>query len=290
MRILLTGAAGQLGQALAPALAALGAVNALDRSRLDLADADALRRTVRATAPDLIVNAAAWTAVDKAETAPEAARRVNARAPGIMAEEAARRGALFVHYSTDYVFDGAADRPYDEEDPTAPLNVYGASKLEGERAVMAAGGRSLIFRTSWVWAPWGMNFYRTILRLAGERRELTVVDDQIGAPTFAPAIADGTVAVVRRIVAEGEGAPAPWGIYHMTCAGQTSWAGFAAAIVEHASLPCRIVPIPTSAYPTPARRPLRSLLANEKLAARFGVALPFWRTPLDTLPLDSGGG
>jgi len=243
-------------------------VIATDRATLDLADPDAIRRAVREAKPGVIVNAAAYTAVDKAESEPGLALRINGEAPGILAAEAARAGALLVHYSTDYVFDGAKDAPYVEDDPTGPVNAYGRSKLEGERAILASGCRHLVLRTSWVYAPRGRNFMLTILRAAREQPELRVVDDQVGAPTSAQAIAGATQALI---------AADAGGLYHLSAAGRTSWHGFATAIVQGAGLATPVLPIPTAQYPTPARRPRNSLLDNARLQEDFGIALPGWR-------------
>ncbi|GGH03557.1 dTDP-4-dehydrorhamnose reductase [Silvibacterium dinghuense] len=280
-RILILGANGQLGQMLQRVFAGDGVVEALGRDRCDLADLDQVRNAVASFAPQLILNAAAYTAVDKAESEPELAARINAEAPGVLAEEAKKRGALLVHYSTDYVFDGSKRGPWVEDDPTSPLNVYGATKLEGERNILSAGGRALIFRTSWVVSAEGKNFLRTMLKLGAERDELRIVNDQYGAPTSTRAIAQGTKAVLASAGVEGAGEDTEGGVYHMTCAGETSWSGFAQAIFAAAG-PSReqgwatVTGIPGSEYPTPARRPANSVLSNEKLAARFGVSLPAW--------------
>lgn len=291
--ILLLGNTGQVGSELVRALAPLGAVQALDRAALDLADPDAIRQAVRDSDPSLIVNAAAYTAVDQAESEPELAMAVNGIAPGILAEEAAGRGIALVHYSTDYVFDGAADRPYREDDPTGPINAYGRTKLAGEQAVRAGGAAHLILRSSWIYAKTGRNFLTTMQRLAAERDELTVVDDQLGNPTWARAIADATALVLRRLGQPGDaGAMAErGGLYHLAAGGQTSWAGFAAAIIEHgharalAGRPApkakRVKPIPTTDYPTPAARPAYSVLDCGKLRAQFGIGLLDWHTALE---------
>ena len=270
MKILLTGASGQVGAELARTLAPLGELIAVDRARMDLANRDAVAATVRAVRPDLIVNPAAYTAVDAAESDVATATAVNAIAPGILAEEAKRSGAALVHFSTDYVFDGEKPGPYVETDAPHPINVYGRTKLAGEKAIAAAGGRHLVFRTSWVYAARGRNFLTTIQRLARERPELRVVDDQRGAPTSARAIADG----VAQVLAKKD-----WqvGLYHLSCAGETSWYGFAKAIVGDT----RLVPITSADYPTPARRPKNSVLSNEKLEATFGVRLPDWQSALE---------
>ena len=272
MRILLTGRNGQVGWELERSLGPLGELIATDRAVLDLADPESIRRAVREARPEVIVNAAAYTAVDRAESQPEAAMRINGAAPGVLAAEARRLGALLVHYSTDYVFDGAKQAPYREEDRPNPLNVYGKSKLEGEQAVAAGGCRHLILRTSWVYSARGNNFLRTILRRAREQPELRVVNDQIGAPTSAAAIARATAAVLGHDQREG--------IFNMSASGKTSWHGFAEAIVARAGLATHIVGIRTEDYPTAARRPRNSLLDNAKLNAVFGITLDDWRPPL----------
>lgn len=286
MRILLTGRSGQVGWELERALAPLGELIALDRAQLDLSDADAIRNVMREVAPAVIVNAAAYTAVDRAESEPALASAVNARAPGVLAEEARRCGALLVHYSTDYVFDGEKKAPYVEEDPAHPLNVYGRTKLEGERAIEGSGCRYLILRTSWVYASRGQNFLRTVLRLARERSELRMVDDQIGAPTSAPAIARATAEMLRRAGHEG--------LFHMSASGEVSWHGFAEAIVAHEHLPVRVVGISSQDYPTAARRPRNSRLNNSKLRSSYGLALASWQDQLSEvaaqLPHSAGTG
>ncbi len=273
---LVTGANGQLGFELARLLPPLGDVVAADRSRLDLADADAVVAAVRGSKPDVIVNAGAYTAVDLAEKEPERAAAVNARAPGILAEEAKRIGAVLIHYSTDYVFDGARTSPYPESAPTAPLNVYGATKLDGERAIGAVGGAALVFRTSWVYGLRGKNFLLTIRRLAAERDELRIVADQIGVPNWCRTLAEATV----RIAGAG---PAPLadraGLYHLSATGAASWHDFARAIVGDVVTP-RIVPIATAEYPLPARRPAYGVLDTARFESTFGFALPDWRDVL----------
>ena len=280
MRILLTGKNGQVGWELQRALAPLGEVIAPDRRALDLASGDSISTAVRAVSPDVIVNAAAYTAVDRAESEPDLAMRVNGAAPAILAEEARRLGALMVHYSTDYVFDGTKQGAYVEDDAPAPLNQYGRSKLAGEQAVRTTAGAYCIFRTSWVYAARGHNFLNTILRLARERAELRIVDDQIGAPTWARSIADMTAAALSGPARERSG------LYHLTASGSVSWHGFARAILEGArsrfpdvSMP-RLVPIPSSEYPLPAHRPLNSRLDNARLHAAFGLAPCRWEVML----------
>lgn len=287
MRILLTGKSGQLGWELERALSPLGELVALDRSGLDLADPERIRSALRELQPGLIVNAAAYTAVDRAETEPEAAFAINERAPGILAEEARRLGALLIHYSTDYVFDGTKTGPYSEEDTPGPLNVYGASKLEGERAIAASGARHWIFRTNWVYAPRGKNFFLTVLRLAREGMPLRVVADQFGAPTSAAmlaratALALSTQAQARSTRAQARSNPAPpSGLYHMSAAGRTSWHGFACAILREFGLADPVTAIAAAEYPTPAKRPANSLLDTGRLAASFGIRMPGWEAGL----------
>ncbi|MCS6786362.1 MAG: dTDP-4-dehydrorhamnose reductase [Thiobacillaceae bacterium] len=280
--ILLTGVTGQVGWELWRALSPLGRVVALDNNALDLTDADAIRRAVSQHKPSLIVNPAAYTAVDRAEQERETAYAVNATAPAVLAEQAKGCGAILVHYSTDYVFDGAKPEPYVEEDTPNPLNAYGASKLAGEEAIRASGVRHLILRTSWVYGTRGHNFLLTMQRLMREREELRIVDDQVGAPTWSRLIAEATALILAQCLSPARGAdrPEPWGTYHLTCSGATSWFGFAQAIAELGGHPTRLVPIPSSEYPTPARRPANSRLNNGKLARVFGLRLPDWREAL----------
>lgn len=302
-KILLTGSRGQVGWELARSLSTLGEVVALDSDRLDLTDAAAIRRVVGEIKPRIIVNPAAHTAVDKAESEPELARAINATAPGILAEEAEKLGALLVHYSTDYVFDGSGDAARSEDAATGPLNVYGATKLAGEQAIQAACQRHLIFRTSWVYGMRGANFLLTMRRLMRERPELKIVADQVGAPTWCRSLADASAQILAQVASSGRGAdktqhqfsarrirkaaeppttPLPWGVYHMTNGGETSWYGFAQAILDldAPESETRLLPIPSSDYPTPARRPLNSRLNNDKLERVFGVRLPDWREAL----------
>ena len=283
MRVLLIGRSGQVGWELQRALASLGGLVALDRAGMDLADPDSIHRAIADARPEVIVNAAAYTAVDKAESEPDLAMRINGVAPGIIAEEAARIGALLVHYSTDYVFNGAKDAPYREDDPPAPLNVYGRTKLAGEEAVRAAGGPHLIFRTSWVYSSRGSNFLPTMLRLARERSELRIVSDQVGAPTWARGIAELTA----RALGAGPGlARERSGVYHLTAGGTVSWFGFAQAIFEQASARSAefkapaVIPIRSSQFPTPARRPANSRLDTARLTAAFGLTPPSWQQML----------
>ena len=299
-RILLTGKNGQIGSDFCRLLPVLG-IFAFDRSRLDLADLRAVRRTVQEVRPDLIVNTAAYNAVDRAESESSAAHAVNADAPAVLAEECRKLGAAIVHYSTDYVFDGAKRTPYLETDAPAPAGVYGKSKLAGELAIRASGVPHLIFRTAWVYAPQGRNFLLTVLRLATERHELRVVNDQIGAPTWSREVADATIRILHPFAAERFRSAAFAGVsgtYHMTAAGEASWYQFAAAILEETSshrpappwlvaaaggqpiVASRVLPITTAEYPTPARRPPYSVLSNDRLRQTFGVQLPHWRDQL----------
>lgn len=278
MRILLTGKNGQVGSELLRALAPLGEVVAFDRTKLDLEVPDRIVAAVRSVKPDVIVNAAAYTAVDQAEIELDAAHAINAAAVAVLAEQAKRNGALLVHYSTDYVFDGTKDAPYVEEDPPNPLNAYGRSKLAGEQAIQNTGGAYLILRTSWVYAPHGKNFFLTVRRLLKEKKELRIVSDQFGAPTLAGALARATADLLARHgVAALRERP---GIYHATASGSTSWHGFATEIARLEGSRVRVVPISSEEYPTPARRPRNSRLSNEKLLRQFGVALPSWETSL----------
>jgi dTDP-4-dehydrorhamnose reductase len=276
LRILLTGATGQVGWELRKTLAPLGEVKFFDRFGLDLADTPPLVATVRALQPEVIVNAAAYTAVDKAEAERDLAFAVNATAPRVLAEEAKRIGALLVHYSTDYVFDGEKGSPYVESDPTRPISAYGDSKLAGEQAIAKSGCRHLILRTSWVYGPRGRNFYLTMLRLAKERPELKVVDDQVGAPTSSLEIARATATLLAK------GAQ---GLYHMTAAGETTWCGFARAILKGAGVATPVTAIRTEDYPTPAKRPRNSRLDCSKLRKETGVALAPWEEGLAEVTL-----
>lgn len=286
MKILLFGKNGQVGWELQRSLSPLGEVIALDRQGANglcgnFTDLDGLARTVRDVNPDVIINAVAYTAVDKAESEPEIARTVNATAAGVLAEEAQRLGAWLVHYSTDYVFDGSGTAPWLESDRTAPLNGYGLTKLEGEQAVAAACSNHLIFRTSWVYAARGHNFAKTMLRLAQEKPQLAVIADQVGAPTGAELLADVTAHALRAALRE----PRLAGLYHLAAAGETSWHGYASHVIEFARKagvtltvePGNIVPIPTSDYPLPATRPLNSRLNTQKLEAAFGLVMPCWQ-------------
>jgi dTDP-4-dehydrorhamnose reductase len=330
MKILVTGVSGQVGHELLRALAPLGEVVGADRAMMDLASPDAIRQAMRQVAPALVFNPGAYTAVDRAESEPELAMQVNGVAPGVLAEECARLGARLIHFSTDYVFDGTKPGPYTEDDAPAPASAYGRSKLAGEQAVAAVGGRHLILRTSWVYGLRGGNFLKTMFRLARERDELRVVDDQRGAPTTSLAIAQACALVTARWLAQdesgssggsagnaepgrppageagaGEGsgdagtgansATIADGVYHMTCAGTTTWCGFARAIVDRLDAVARALgePVPdrrprvtairTADFPTPARRPANSVLDNGKLARACDVTLPHWEAALDAL-------
>jgi dTDP-4-dehydrorhamnose reductase len=287
-RVLLLGSNGQLGTELRALLEGQCELHALTREQADFSQPEQLRGIVSSLQPAIILNAAAYTAVDKAESEPELAELVNTRSPAVLADEAARYGGLLVHYSTDYVFDGSKSSPWVEDDPTGPLNVYGSTKLAGERAIAAVGGSYLIFRTSWVFAPHGKNFLLTILRLAKERDRLTIVADQHGAPTSALAIARATLEVLESLGPSRKEAPSPCsGAYHMTCAGETTWQGFSQAIVDEAAAADllggrhpEIAPISSADYPTPAKRPTNSVMDNGKLLREFGVSLPHWREAL----------
>jgi dTDP-4-dehydrorhamnose reductase len=288
-RVLIVGHLGQVGVELQRSFSGLGEIVCHDRDTVDIADADQLRTMVRNASPDVILNAAAYTAVDRAESEQNTAMAVNAVAPGILAEEALRTGALLVHYSTDYVFNGSKESPWIETDQTNPLNYYGLSKLAGEEAIQAVGGRYLIFRTSWVYGPHGNNFLLTMLRLARERESLNIVDDQFGAPTSSIELADATRAIVGGVLAGSYGAVDHWaGLYHMTCGGRISWCGFAQAIFSRADawlngkLPA-VRPIASSEYVTPAKRPRNSVLSNQKLSNCFGLRLASWEAALDTV-------
>ena len=285
MNILLFGKGGQVGWELQRSLAVLGNVTALDHDSTDhcgdFANPEGVAATVRALKPDVIVNAAAHTAVDKAESEPELARLLNATTPGVLAREAAALGAWLVHYSTDYVFDGSGTRPWVETDTPAPLSVYGRTKLEGEQLIQQSGAKHLILRTSWVFAARGGNFAKTMLRLAQERERLTVIDDQWGAPTGAELLADVTAHAIRHL----QQRPQDAGLYHLVAGGEVTWNGYAKFVIEHASkahsaikiVAKEVAPVPTSAFPTPARRPHNSRLNTQKLQATFGLTLPHWQ-------------
>lgn len=285
MKILLLGCTGQVGWELQRSLSVLGEVVALDHNSADLcgdfAHPEGVAATVRAVRPDVIVNAAAHTAVDKAESEPDLARLLNATTPGVLAREAHVLGALLVHYSTDYVFDGSGETARDEEAGVAPLSVYGQTKLEGEQLIQASGCRHLIFRTSWVYAARGANFAKTMLRLAKERDALTVINDQFGAPTGADLLADVTAHAIRHVAQH----PEHLGLYHCVASGETTWHAYAQFVIDTArqlqpelALQVQAIhPVPTSAFPTPAVRPHNSRLNTQKLQAAFGLQLPHWQ-------------
>ena len=288
MNILLLGKNGQVGWELQRSLALLGEVTALDFDSTDhcgdFANPAGIADTVRALRPQVIVNAAAHTAVDKAESEPDTARLLNATTPGVLAVEAARLGALLVHYSTDYVFDGSGTQPWAETDTPAPLSVYGQTKWEGEQLIQQSGAQHLILRTSWVYAARGGNFTKTMLRLAQERERLTVIDDQWGAPTGAELLADVTAHAIRHLAQR----PQDGGLYHCVAAGETHWHQYAQAVLALATQlkpalvlkATEVAPVPTSAFPTPAKRPHNSRLNTHKLQATFGLQLPHWRDGL----------
>lgn len=284
LRILVTGALGQVGWELQRSLARLGTITAIDLAELDLTDAGAVRAFIADQRPDVLVNPAAYTAVDKAEAQPELAMAVNGEAPGVMAQELARLGGLMIHYSTDYVFDGTKPTPWVETDVPNPLSVYGRTKLAGEQAVQAAGGAHIILRTSWVYGRRGGNFMLTMIRLAKERDELRVVGDQHGAPTWCRTLAQGTADIVARLWRDPDArvkARALSGVYHFTNGGATTWHGFASAIVATAPeladrQHVKVTPIATADYPLPARRPANSLLDNARLTATFGIRPAPW--------------
>jgi dTDP-4-dehydrorhamnose reductase len=292
-RILLIGITGQVGWELQRTLSTLGEVIAVGKSvrnaalQMDLAQPDTIRRTLREVKPDLIVNAAAYTAVDKAESEPELAMAINGIAPGLMAEEAKRLGAALIHYSTDYVFDGTKNTPYTEQDQPEPQNIYGKTKLAGELAIQAVGLPYLILRTSWVYGLRGKNFLLTMLKLATEREELRVVDDQVGAPTWSRMIAEATAQIMCRATPDwGSFIASNSGVYHLSARGQTSWYGFAQAIFEHEIKHStrrmqRLIAIASEQYPTAAKRPAYSLLDSHKLSSTFGLALPEWERSLE---------
>jgi dTDP-4-dehydrorhamnose reductase len=298
LKIVIVGRHGQLACEANQRFQGLGEVICVGRPELDLTDIERVRAEIRGIKPSVLVNAAAYTAVDQAESEPDVAIKINSEAPAAMAEEMKWLGGVFITYSTDYVFDGKKASPYSETDPTAPLNVYGASKLSGEKAIEAVGGSYLILRTSWVYAARGKNFLKTILKLSAERPELRIVDDQVGAPTWSRDLADATRMIIEQLAAQSssggisiaEALGDRRGIYHMTAAGSVSWCGFAAAILEEMGKRgpsetglAKIVPIPASEYPTPAARPQNSRLCNDKLKNTFGVTLPPWRTSLNAV-------
>lgn len=290
--ILVSGKTGQVGRELQTALAPLGTVVALDRADLDLASPDSIRRAVRNARPGIIVNAAAYTAVDKAESEPDLAMQINGIAPGILAEEAKRLGAILVHYSTDYVFDGALGRPYTEEDAPHPVSEYGRSKLEGERAIQQAGGAFLILRTSWVYSHRGSNFVLSVLRLARERHELPMVTDQVGSPTWARPLAEATA----KLLSKGDAVEKHPGVYHLSATDHVSRHDFAAAIVRMGKMSdtsarwAKLKPIASREYPQPATRPAQAMLSNEKIQRVFGLQLPGWESQLADFMREYGKG
>ncbi len=296
LRLLITGSNGQVGWHLQRTLAPMGEVTAIDIEQVDLTDARAVSRTVREIAPDIVVNAAAYTAVDKAESEAELARAINVGAPAQIAAECSRSGALLVHYSTDYVYDGSKPTPYEERDATGPLSIYGETKLAGDQAIQASGCAHIILRTTWVYDIRGKNFLRTVIRLAQEKDELRIVGDQYGAPTWARGLGEATTIILGRCL-EHKSETGDWrtGIFHLTSGGQTSWAGFAQAILEDyvAFRPAdgsgefgaplktpKVSAITTADYPTPARRPRNSVLSNAQVQAAFGIRMPDWRAQL----------
>jgi dTDP-4-dehydrorhamnose reductase len=287
MKILLLGKDGQVGWELQRSLAPIGELIMLNHSNGDLTDLEGIAETVRRVAPDVIVNAAAHTAVDKAESEPDLARIINALAPGVLAQEAQRANAWLIHYSTDYVFGGNGDKPYFETDPTTPLCIYGASKLEGEQLIHQSGCKHLIFRTSWVYGARGDNFAKTMLRLAQERDNLNVVNDQFGAPTGADLLADITAHAIRTVKQR----PELSGLYHLVAAGETSWHGYASFVLDFARrtgvtlkvAPDAIKPVPTNAFPTPAKRQHNSRMDTAKLQNTFGLNLPLWQNGVERM-------
>jgi dTDP-4-dehydrorhamnose reductase len=305
-RILLTGKKGQVGAELSTMLGRLGRLSAFDRDTLDLTKPAQIREAISETRPHIIVNAAAYTAVDRAEKEPGLVRAINADAPAVMAEEAKKCGALFVHYSTDYVFDGSKNSPYQEEDAPNPSNVYGQSKLAGEQAIRQSGAAHLILRSAWVYGTRGRNFLLTILKLATEREELRIVSDQFGAPTWSRAIAAATVSALEKVLrSSSDGDWRMCGTYHLTAAGVGTWHDFAVRIVEEAKqispdiewfaratggrplVTRQVTPIPTADYPLPARRPAYSVLSNRRLEETFGVRLPEWQQQLHAAFVDA---
>jgi dTDP-4-dehydrorhamnose reductase len=295
LKILIVGKTGQISWELQRCMPLLGTVLCAGRPEIDLINPDSLRQMVRAVRPDVLINAAAYTAVDQAESEPELAMKINGEAPGILAEEMKRIGGLMIHYSTDFVYDGSGTEPWVEESPTAPLNVYGAAKLAGDEAVRAVAGSYLIFRTSWVYGTRGRNFLRTVLRLAQTGEPLRIVDDQIGSPTWSRDIASATSFILARFMSHGESASKQRlsaaaeysGTYHMTSTGYVSWCGFAGLILEeacrlgvHRGCSIQLTPISTREYRTPALRPSNSRLSSSRLQTAFGISLSDWRASL----------
>lgn len=297
LRLLITGAIGQVGWHLQRSLGTMGEILAIDIEQVDLTDLDAVSRTVREFRPDVVANAAAYTNVDKAESEPELARTINVGAPGRIAEECARSGALMIHYSTDYVYNGGKPAPWEETDATGPLNVYGETKLAGDQAIMASGCAYIILRTTWIYDIRGKNFLRTILRLAREKDELRIVGDQYGAPTWARALAEATTIITARCLEQKkQSGQWPSGLFHCTAGGRTSWAEFAEAIMSEYDDCCswavdtgefsaplkakRVVHVTSDQFQTPARRPRNSVLSNAKILQTFGIKMPDWREQL----------
>ena len=286
VKALVVGCTGQVGWELRHKLACLGPVTGVDYPQVDFTQPDSIRQAVRAAAPAVIVNAAAYTAVDKAESEPELAMAINGTAPGVLAEEAKRLGSILVHYSTDYVFNGTKQSPFVESDAPDPLNVYGRTKLAGDEAIQAVGGDYLILRTSWVYGAQGNNFLLTMLRLARERKELRIVDDQIGSPTTSECIAQATAGILAQVLGPAAGGlKGRSGIYNLTCAGETTWFGFARALLtksaaSHGFTVPNLIPITTSEFPRPAKRPANSRLRCQRVEETFGVVMPDWEEAL----------
>jgi dTDP-4-dehydrorhamnose reductase len=286
VKALVVGCTGQVGWELRHKLACLGPVTGVDYPQVDFTQPDSIRQAVRAAAPAVIVNAAAYTAVDKAESEPELAMAINGTAPGVLAEEAKRLGSILVHYSTDYVFNGTKQSPFVESDAPDPLNVYGRTKLAGDEAIQAVGGDYLILRTSWVYGARGNNFLLTMLRLAREREELRIVDDQIGSPTSSECIAQATAGILAQVLGPaGGGLKGRSGIYNLTCAGETTWFGFARALLtksaaSHGFTVPNLIPITTGEFPRPAKRPANSRLRCQRVEETFGVVMPDWEEAL----------
>jgi dTDP-4-dehydrorhamnose reductase len=280
-KILIFGRVGQVGWELRHKLACLGQVSSVDFPEIDFSKPDTIRDAVRAAEPTVIVNAAAYTAVDKAEASPEPAWAINATGPGVIAEEAKRLGALMVHYSTDYVYDGSKQGPWVETDKPNPLSVYGKTKLAGDEAIAAIGGDYLILRTSWVYGARGANFLLTMLRLAKERPELRIVDDQTGSPTTSECLAQATADILSQVITPGGGLAGRGGVYHLTSSGATTWFGFAKAFLSKQAVCPKLTPIPASEYPLPAQRPVNSVLSCDRIAETFGIRMPSWELALD---------
>jgi len=280
-KILIFGRVGQVGWELRHKLACLGQVSSVDFPEIDFSKPDTIRDAVRAAEPTVIVNAAAYTAVDKAEASPEPAWAINAIGPGVIAEEAKRLGALMVHYSTDYVYDGSKQGPWVETDKPNPLSVYGKTKLAGDEAIAAIGGDYLILRTSWVYGARGANFLLTMLRLAKERPELRIVDDQTGSPTTSECLAQATADILSQVITPGGGLAGRGGVYHLTSSGATTWFGFAKAFLSKQAVCPKLTPISASEYPLPAVRPVNSVLSCDRIAETFGIRMPSWELALD---------